>query len=214
MKPVKQKTDCSLDLQHPIKERILSAAYLAFTEKGYARASTLEIATRAKVSKRELYAHFDNKQGMLVACITSRMRRMQLPPELPIAYDRESLALLLSSFGRIMLREICQPEVLAVFRLAIAEAKHSPEVAQALNSHGREVNRAVLLNIMTQAQASGLLKAGDVSELASLFHALLWRDLLINLLLETAEAPGADEIEARANKAASAFLNLNPEMNT
>ena len=38
----------------PVRGRILSAAFGAFKEHGYAQASTLEIATRAKVSKREL----------------------------------------------------------------------------------------------------------------------------------------------------------------
>jgi AcrR family transcriptional regulator len=35
----------------PVRDRILRAAFSAFMESGYERASTLEIATRAKVSK-------------------------------------------------------------------------------------------------------------------------------------------------------------------
>jgi AcrR family transcriptional regulator len=38
-----------------VRERILKAAFAAFKKSGYATASTLEIATRARVSKRELY---------------------------------------------------------------------------------------------------------------------------------------------------------------
>ena len=56
----------------PVRGRILSAAFGAFKEHGYAQASTLEIATRAKVSKRELYALFGSKQQMLVSCISER----------------------------------------------------------------------------------------------------------------------------------------------
>ncbi|HEY4834688.1 MAG TPA: TetR family transcriptional regulator, partial [Bradyrhizobium sp.] len=39
----------------PARTRILDAAFSAFMESGYAETSTLEIATRARVSKRELY---------------------------------------------------------------------------------------------------------------------------------------------------------------
>jgi len=39
-----------------VRERILKAAFAAFKKNGYATTSTLEIATRARVSKRELYA--------------------------------------------------------------------------------------------------------------------------------------------------------------
>src|SRR6516164_9323661 len=47
---------------HLTQERILRAAFEAFTEDGYADTSTLEIARRAKISKRDLYANFSSKQ--------------------------------------------------------------------------------------------------------------------------------------------------------
>jgi AcrR family transcriptional regulator len=52
-----------------MQERILGAAFKAFTEDGYGETSTLEIARRAKVSKRDLYAKFGSKHAVLVACI-------------------------------------------------------------------------------------------------------------------------------------------------
>jgi AcrR family transcriptional regulator len=50
-----------------VRKRILGAALSAFMEGGFAQTSTLEIATRARVSKRELYTLFGNKEAMLVA---------------------------------------------------------------------------------------------------------------------------------------------------
>jgi len=82
-----------------VRDRILEAAFAAFTKNGYAATSTLEIATRARVSKRELYALVGNKQEMLMACITERAKRFQVPADLPVPHDRESLAHLLASFG-------------------------------------------------------------------------------------------------------------------
>ena len=58
-------------VENPIQARILGAAFKAFVEDGYAGTSTLDIATRAKVSKRDLYANFGSKHEMLVACIKS-----------------------------------------------------------------------------------------------------------------------------------------------
>ena len=54
-----------------VRKRILEAAFRAFMKSGYAAASTLEIATRARVSKRELYALVGNKQKMLIASSAS-----------------------------------------------------------------------------------------------------------------------------------------------
>jgi len=100
--------------------------------------------------------------------------------------------------------------VIAVFRLAIAEAAQAPEVARTLDSIGREASRAALRKVMTQAQELGLL-AGPPEELGAQFAGLLWRDLMVSLLLGVAERPTPREITARARNAAAAFLQLHPQ---
>jgi AcrR family transcriptional regulator len=190
-----------------VRGRILEAAFAAFMKSGYAATSTLEIATRARVSKRELYALVGNKQEMLIACITERAKRLQVPADLPVPRDRESVARVLASFGTQLLREISEPTVIAVFRLAIAEAAHAPEVARALDSIGRETGRAALRNIMLRAEASEVLD-GRAAELAEQFRGLLWGDLMVSLLLGVAERPNLREIARRAHDAAAAFLQL------
>ena len=62
----------------PRRRGILEAAYDVLMERGYAGASTLEIATRARVSKRELYAEFGNKSGILQALIAATAARMRV----------------------------------------------------------------------------------------------------------------------------------------
>jgi AcrR family transcriptional regulator len=195
-----------------VRARILDAAFAAFMKSGYAASSTLEIATRARVSKRELYALVGNKQEMLIACISARATRLQVPADLPVPRDRETLAHVLASFGTQLVREITDPTVIAVFRLAIAEAVHAPEVAQALDSIGRETSRAALRQIMSRAQASGLLN-GRPAELAEQFGGLLWGNLMVSLLLGVAERPTPRQIAGRARDAVAAFLQLHPLLN-
>ena len=192
-----------------VRERILDAAFAAFMKRGYATTSTLEIATRARVSKRELYALVGNKQEMLIACISKRAQRLNVPADLPVPRDRDTLEKVLVIFGTKLVQEISDPAVIAVFRLAIAEAVQAPEVAHALDSIGREASRAALRQIMDHAQASGLL-TGRPAELAGQFAGLLWRDLMVSLLLGVAERPNLREIAARARDAATAFLELHP----
>ena len=192
-----------------VRARILDAAFAAFMKSGYAATSTLEIATRARVSKRELYALVGNKQEMLIACISDRATRLQVPADLPVPQDRETLAQVLAAFGTQVVREITDPTVIAVFRLAIGEAVQASEVARALNSIGREASRAGLRKIMAEAQASGLL-TGRPAELAAQFTGLLWQDLMVSLLLGVAERPNPRETAGRAGDAAAAFLQLHP----
>jgi AcrR family transcriptional regulator len=190
-----------------VRARILDAAFTAFMKNGYAASSTLAIATQARVSKRELYALVGNKQQMLVACISARARRLEVPADLPMPGDRGILAQVLVSFGTRLIREITDPTVVAVFRLAIAEAIHAPEVAQAVDSIGRATSREALRKIMAHALAAEILE-GHPAELAEQFNGLLFGSLMVSLLLGVVERPSSRELAARAREATDAFLQL------
>ena len=196
--------------QADARTRILEAAFSAFMDRGFAETSTLEIAKRAKVSKRDLYALVGNKQEMLIACVTARADRLRVPPDMPVARDRQTLARLLANFGAQLLREVSDPTVIGVFRLAIAEAERAPEVARVVNSIGRDTSRTALTDIFSQALSFGLLEGNPV-EMAAQFSGLLWGDLMLSLLLHVADAPKPNEIRRRARSATGAFLRLYPQ---
>ena len=193
-----------------VRKRIIGAALSAFMEGGYAQTSTLEIATRARVSKRELYALFGNKEAMLVACITERAQRLKAPAELPELRNREILTEVLTAFGTRLLTETTDTVVVAVFRLAISETVHAPKVAQALDTIARKPTRNALRAIMASAKSAGLL-AGDSDAMAEKFLGLVWGDLMTGLLLQAASRPTAAEIARRAREAAIALLKIYPE---
>jgi AcrR family transcriptional regulator len=201
----RQRQDVGAD--SAVRGRIIDAAFAAFMKSGYARTSTLEIATRARVSKRELYALVGNKQKMLIACIRERAGRLQAPPDMPAPRDRETLEHALASFGTQIVHEVSDPTVIAVFRLAIAEAVHAPAVARTLDSAGREISRVALRQIMENARSSGLLE-GSPAALAEQFRGLLWGDLFVSLLLGVAARPNAREAAERAREAAAAFIRV------
>jgi AcrR family transcriptional regulator len=191
-----------------VRERILSAAFGAFMERGYSGASTLEIATRAKVSKRELYGLVGSKQDMLVACIAARSGRMRLAPaERPAVRDRANLTAVLQALGARLLGEVSHPTVIATFRLAIADATQAPEVARVLDTQARRPSRAALEEILEEACAAGVLR-GQPAEIAERFVALLWGDLFVALLLHTVDRPGPAELKRRTAAAVTALLRL------
>ncbi|HEV2357053.1 MAG TPA: TetR/AcrR family transcriptional regulator [bacterium] len=206
------KQRCQGDGETSIRGRILDAAFSAFMEGGYADTSTREIARRARVSKRELYALVGNKKEMLAACISERANRLRVPADLSVPRNRESLAHVLASLGTQLLREISDPAVIGVFRVAIAEAVRAPEIARVLDSIGRETSRAIVRKIMAQARSVGLL-AGHPAEMAEQFAGLLWGNLMVSLMLGVADRPTPRDIARRARCATTAFLKLYPEPN-
>jgi AcrR family transcriptional regulator len=187
--------------------RIIGAAFLAFLEHGYAETTMLEIATRAKVSKRDLYANFSSKQAILLACIADRAARMRLQPDLPVPRDRREFETIVIAFGTTVIREVNKPAVMAMFRFAIAEAENSPEVAETLNS-SRSVNRGAFAALLARTQASGILGPGDPEHMMEQYFGLLWRDLMLSRLLGLAASPKPAQIDRKARDAAAAFLRL------
>jgi AcrR family transcriptional regulator len=206
--PLKSGKPADASFKSPLRERVLNAAFSAFMEKGYAAASTLEIATRAKVSKRELYQICADKPALLRQAIAERAQRMRLPLlDLPPATDREALAATLKALGTATLAGICDPAVRAVHRLVISESVEAPEVAQTLYS-SRAAGRAALARTLARAQADRLLGKGDTAAMAADFFALLIGDLMVRLLLRVADPLSPQAIERRARDATEKFLRL------
>jgi AcrR family transcriptional regulator len=59
------------------RREILDAAFLEFSEKGYAGASMEAIARRARASKETLYAWFENKESLFNTLLELRLEGME-----------------------------------------------------------------------------------------------------------------------------------------
>lgn len=186
----------------------MAAAFSVLMEKGYEGASTLEIARRARVSKRELYAEFGSKAGILEALVTATSSRMQVPLDTAHVKDRASLAAALAAYGKAALGELTGPHVVAINRLAAAEGGRGSELGKILEARGREPNRRALVALISQAQQAGVLKAGAPDAIAGEFFALLSGDLLLRLMLGVTKRPSGKEIARRAQAATDAVLSL------
>ena len=179
-----------------IRERVLKAAFTLFREQGFSSTSMLDIVTRARVSKRDLYALFNNKHAVLAACISERAQQMRRPldPTTPMPQTRDALATLLVDLGVSILNTVCQPEVLTVFRLAIAESDRAPEIARTLDRNGHEANRKALTELVEKSSSPGLGDRRRSSSGSLLYCCALGGspDPAVN-----AGAPGADKTRNR-----------------
>jgi len=199
-----------LDVLPARRRAILVAAVEVLHDRGYARASTLEIATRARVSKRELYAEFGSKRGILEALIESSAAEMKLPLQAPEIGDRHGFAAALTAYGISALSILTNPYVLSMYRLAIAEAPANTELGEILDKSGRQPNRRALTDIVRRGQAAGFIGAGEPDRVGQELFGLLMSDLMVWLLLGVAGPPSPEEIRARAERATRAVLALHP----
>jgi len=195
------------DADTETRSRILSAAFGLFMEKGYAGVSTLEIATRAKVSKRDLYALVGNKQAIFQACVATRSSRMAAPGAGPPPATGAELAAALTRFGEGLLRELLHPAVIGVHRLVIAEGDRSPELGVEM-ARVRRSNEAAVGRLIGDAQGRGLVVGGDTDAMAEQFLDLLGGSRMLLSVLAGGEAPTPGDQARRAADAAAAFVDL------
>lgn len=187
----------------------MAAALHSFMDRGFAGTSTLDIASSAKVSKRDLYQVATSKSELLRQAVLDRVSRLHAPPELPLAAGPEAFAAALAAFGCAVMAGVCAHDVLALYRFAAAEAAdNTQDIAPILDALHRGAGRAVLARALARAQADGLVEVGDTAAQAGDFMALLWEDLLLRLVLRLADPPRQAEMERRAQEAVEKFLRL------
>jgi len=196
------------DTESDRRQCIIRAAFSALMEKGYAGTSTAEIARRARVSKRELYAEFGSKIGILEALVAATSSRMRAPLEVADVIDRPGFITALTAYGAAALAELTSPHVIAVNRLAIAEAERSAELGRMLDERGRQAGRDALVAFFARAREAAVLTRGDPGDIASEFFSLLTGDLMMRLMLGVVMHPTRTEIMRRAERAKDGILQL------
>ena len=190
------------------RQCIIRATFSALMEKGYAGTSTLEIARRARVSKRELYAEFGSKIGILEALVAATSSKMRAPLQVADVVDRPGFITALTAYGAAALAELTSPHVIAVNRLAAAEADRSAELGRMLDERGRQAGRDALVAFFAQAREAGVLTRGDPGDVASEYFSLLIGGLMLLLMLGVVRPPTKAEVARRAERAKDAILQL------
>jgi AcrR family transcriptional regulator len=111
-----------------LREHILWVAKEVFLEMGFERASMDEVASRAKTSKRSLYAHFESKEKLFLAVLDLVrglfLNRLKSPDDYS-AKPAEALTLFCGRYLEAMLYEAS----VQLIRVTTAETARFPEGA-------------------------------------------------------------------------------------
>jgi AcrR family transcriptional regulator len=109
-----------------LSDHILWTAKNVFLEMGFERASMDLIASRAKTSKRTLYAHFENKEKLYFAVIDLVRGLVASKLKMPRDYSGDVTEALVMFCGRF-LEILLYARTIQMCRLSIAEAARFPE---------------------------------------------------------------------------------------
>lgn len=154
------------------RARILEAATAAFLQSGYEVASTAEIARRAKVSKRELYAYFHDKRDILAAVITELQAEIQSQADLSWSSSGD-VREVLKQAGTDLLRFINSERFGKLFRIVAAESFRDPVSSRSFYLLGPAMGRKHTAAFLKRHMAAGNLRNSDPLQAADDFLDLL-----------------------------------------
>ncbi len=183
---------------------IEAAAYVVLAEKGFAGASMLAIAKRAKASNETLYRWYGDKTGLFRhliaknADVVSALLRDALETGQPPAETLKAL-------GPVLLQLLVSDKAIALNRAAAADA--SGVLGQALTQAGRESVAPLIADVIKQAAEAGLVTSHG-ADTVSLYIDLLVGDLQIRRAIGALPALSDEACRIRADQAVARFFQL------
>jgi AcrR family transcriptional regulator len=188
------------------RQRITRAAITVFAERGYAAASTAQIAAEAGVSKETIYSYFGNKAGLLREALMSLVAAPDgsgiAEPVVKVTTSAEFRAHL-RSLAMGLVTDLTKSQYLALARIVVAETPRDPSLAELFRDAiaGRVLSGVV--SMVTAGQRAGLVDA-DVDALTAaraFVGPLLTYVLLDGLLRAPAEIrrPTADAVDGQVD---------------
>lgn len=196
------------------REAILQAATSLFLDQGYGAISIDRIVERIGGSKRDIYAHFGNRDGILGAIVTRISRTLtdtldasggaaggaagETPADL-----RDTLM----RFGRQLTVMYSVQGFFSVYNTMVAEAPRFPDLAKTFYDQGPARTTARLARILDEARSRGIIHVDAPDTAAALFIGMLRSDLHFQILLGKRPVPDEREIDQIVTLAVDLFLN-------
>ncbi|MGC9159574.1 MAG: TetR/AcrR family transcriptional regulator, partial [Terracidiphilus sp.] len=160
------------------RRRILDATAAVFLEKGFERASTAEIARRARASKQTLYALFPGKADLFVAVMSAHTEQLFSHHAEHIESKKPPRQALIE-IGSMTLRMFSSPTFLALYRILVAGAENFPDLARKLWRVCKVRGNELLAEYLRARRIGG----PNYRRSAEQFVSLILGDYILNVLL-------------------------------
>jgi TetR/AcrR family transcriptional regulator len=158
-------------VENAIANKLLDAAVQLFAHKGYPATSTREIVEAAGVTKPMLYYYFQSKEGLLGAAIGhfldefySRLREVVAEP---LSAERKLVEVVWTQLG------FCQQH--KPFARLFYALYFGPDDQKGLVDlrQSTESGHELLLQVVAQAVAEGLVRSDCVEDMAMTLHGMI-----------------------------------------
>jgi TetR/AcrR family transcriptional regulator, mexJK operon transcriptional repressor len=189
---------------------VVEAARTLFLRKGYASTTMEEIAAAAGLTKRTLYNNYPDKESLFTQIVTETMTFAEtfargLHEEFTAEVTAKNLRVTLDDLARRLALGIMRPEVIALRRLLIGEAREFPSFGATYFERAPGQVLDALASGFEQWGSRGLLRVADTRLAAAHFAYLVVGEALDRAML-VGTVPSKEHVIASAREGVETFL--------
>lgn len=189
---------------------VVDAARTLFLRQGYAGTTMEEIAALAGLTKRTLYNNYASKEALFTQIVTEVIAYAEeftrgLREELTVGITDTNLRATLDDLGRRLALGIVRPEVAALRRLLIGEAREFPALAAEYFDRAPGRVLETLASGFEHLRRIGLLRVADARHAAAQFAYLVAGEPLDRAVL-AGTIPSREHVIAYAREGVETFL--------
>ncbi|HEX4179856.1 MAG TPA: TetR/AcrR family transcriptional regulator [Caulobacteraceae bacterium] len=188
------------------RDAIIEVARELFFEEGYAAASMSSIAARLGGSKGTLYNYFRSKEELFEAQVRKDCERIAHDAFDMLQSAESPIEDVLTELGVRYLTHIFSDWAIRTYRVVVAEAIRSPQLARIFYENGPAVGLRRLEAYLEDARAKGTIKLDDCAMGAGEFLTLCRGHQHFMYTLNLEFAPNPDQMRTQARHAVALFL--------
>jgi AcrR family transcriptional regulator len=184
---------------------LLSAALDIFLERGFEQTTMEEIATRVGMSKRTVYAYYEDKPALFKATVRRAIELYTIQYASIEALITDDLEESLQAIARQRIANMATPVATKLQRILGAQSYRFPELFNIAFEEGAGPVIAVLCRLFAEHGAKGEISIAEPEQAAAAFLSLVVGGP--TRIIVSGNVLGEAEIENRIRFAVGLFLN-------
>jgi TetR/AcrR family transcriptional repressor of mexJK operon len=153
-------------------EELLNVALDIFLERGFELTTMEEIATQVGMSKRTVYARYQDKGALFKAAVRLAIERFTVPRETLEAVATDDLEETLAAIARLRIANLARPVATKLQRILSAQSYRFPELFHAAFEEGVGPTVNFLGDLFARYSAQGEIKVTEPQRAATAFLSL------------------------------------------
>ncbi len=154
------------------QEELLNIALDSFLEAGFELTTMEAIAVRVGMSKRTIYARYEDKAALFKAAVRRAIERYTVPREVLESVATDSLEGTLAAVARLRIANLAKPIAIKLQRILSAQSYRFPELFNIAVEEGAGPTIDFLSGLLERHTALGRIKVTDLRRAAAAFLSL------------------------------------------